>query len=138
MKGDAMQSPSSLWAKDCLVTMLAKTTLDQQVGQGVQSCTQNRNMKGAYERWQQAKVDGLSYPVVFLDASDGGIVYSGVITDMVINGDTTVLSYVLLKSHPRLSNTELTVQESAQRPSHPLPADFIRPYANCDTPAFIQ
>jgi hypothetical protein len=108
--------------------------LDQQFAQGVQSCPQNRPMKSARDLWLKAQADHLLFPVVFLDASQGGIVYWGVIDKIEITGDSTNLSYMLMKPLSRLPHSELIVQ-STRKPLH---KDFIRSYAICDTPSFVH
>jgi hypothetical protein len=66
-----------------------------------------------------------------LDASQGGIVYSGVIDKIEFVGDNTRLSHMLL---PKLPHSELIVQSTR----NPLHKDYIRAYVICDTPAFVR
>jgi hypothetical protein len=122
------------FSKDCLVTERALSELDQQFAQGVQECVQKRHFKKARELWQQAQEDGKLFPVVFLDASQGGIVYWGVIDNIEFVGDDTRLSYMLLEKLPKLPHSELIVQNTG----NPLHEDYIRPYVICDTPAFVR
>jgi hypothetical protein len=123
------------FSQHCLVTERALSELDQQFGQGVQECIQKRQFKKARELWQQAREDGKLFPVVFLDASQGGIVYWGVIDRIEFVGDNnTRLSYMLLEKLPKLPHSELIVQST----HNPLPKDYIRAYVICETPAFVR
>jgi hypothetical protein len=124
------------YAEDCLLTSFAASTLATQMDQGNahRHRFENTRMVEAERLWDRAQGLKLQLPVVFLDASKGGVVYCGVVDSIEVTEGWTDLQYRLKERlSPPNRNSSLVLKSKGR----PLSDSFQRHYAICYRPAFI-
>ena len=90
----------------------------------------------ASKLWQKALSSGSSMPVLFGDATDcSRLLYWGLLTDVhVQDGVTRFAVDRVRKLSGKHAPQELVLRSSGKK----IAPGFIRPYAICETPAFVK
>jgi hypothetical protein len=86
--------------------------------------------------WQRAGTAGLAMPVLFADATDcSRLLFWGVLSNVRLQGNSTRFSVDRLRALPgRHSPQELVLRRTGKK----IAPNFIRPYAICRTPTFVD
>jgi len=86
--------------------------------------------------WKQAVKGGVDIPVIFADAADcSKLVCWGMLSKVQIEADGT--SYVV-KSLTKLTSAHIPQELRLRRTGKKIAKNFIRPYAICCTPKFLN
>jgi hypothetical protein len=88
------------------------------------------------ELWQHAQAANVDFPILLGDATDcDRLVYWGLLTDVQIEGQTT--SYTVDRVRP-LQGTHRPQELVLRSTGKHIAPNFIRSYAICFTPAFLN
>jgi len=88
------------------------------------------------ELWQRARAEGKDFPILLGDATDcSKLVYWGLLTDVEIKGEETTYTIDRVRHLTGSHQPQDLVLRSTG--DHIAP-DFIRPYAICLTPSFLD
>ena len=124
-------------AEFCVYTILHPDRLAQAMrNEGATTFTECKPWVRGRQRWQMAKAEGQIFPLILADATDcTGLVCWGTITDIEIDGQSTRYTIENVQPIPgSRTPQELVLSESRTT----IAPNFIRPYANCLTPAFLR
>jgi hypothetical protein len=123
------------WTAKCIYTMRHSDELARAAADGGRATwVESRPWKTGYEVFVDRAPDE-NVPIIFSAADhESGLIYVGVLDDVVLGGGTTYsVSDLRALPEPRPLSS-LTVVSSGE----PLPDSYIRPYAVCWTPGFLD
>jgi hypothetical protein len=122
----------------CIYTIVsAKTLAEASVCGDAATFTEKKTWVTGYALWQKAVAVNLRMPIVFADAADcSRLLYWGLLTHVEVdNGVSTKYTVDRVRKLPGShSPQELTLRSTGKK----IALGFIRPYAICVTPSFLE
>ena len=98
--------------------------------------TEKKTWTTGYRLWQDAKADGRPMPILLADAADcSRILYWGLLTGIETGDGATTYTVDRVRPLPGKHAPQDLILRSTDRQIAP---HFIRPYAICRTPRFLQ
>lgn len=121
----------------CIYTIVsAKTLVKAATRGGAAAFTEKKPWVTGHNLWQKAVAENLRMPVMFADAEDcSRLLYWGSLTGIQFDGTSTryTVDHVR-KLKDRHSPQELVLRSTGKN----IAPGFIRPYAICVTPPFLE
>ena len=124
-------------ADSCIYTIVdAKKLAKASARSGPATFTEKKPWVTGHNLWQRAMSENLRMPVVFADANDcSRLLYWGMLSEIRFDGASTKYTVDRVRKLPgRHSPQELTLRSSGKK----IAPNFIRPYAICVTPSFLE
>jgi hypothetical protein len=121
----------------CIYTIVSAKKLAKASAQGGPAkFPENKAWVTGYNLWQKAVAENLRMPILFADAVDcSRLLYWGLLTGIQFDGTTTKYTVDLVrKLKGRHSPRELVLRSTRKN----IASGFIRPYAICLTPSFLE
>jgi hypothetical protein len=123
----------------CIYTILHTETLNKFFHDGGDGeAKENTTWKEGQRLFLEAQKKGLQMPIVFAAADvEGGLLYSAILKGVQVDEDESSTTYKFTDMKPladKPSRSSLTLKSSGKS----LSEDYIRPYAICYTPSFIN
>jgi hypothetical protein len=123
----------------CIYTIRHQQDLDEAYRSGgIGQFTENKTWNTGHRLYLEAKKNGQRMPVIFASADfTDRLIYHATLKDIVINESDSTTTYEFtglqqFASHLPLSSLKLRSTNRA------LSNDYIRPYAICLTPSFVE
>jgi len=124
-------------SKFCIYTIVHRDRLDQGAKSRKPATFPERKawVTGS-KLWQQASINGQGMPVLFADAAYGGpLLYWGLLTDVRIGSSGTTYTVDRLREvRGKHVPQELILRSTGKK----IARNYIRPYAICGTPKFLN
>jgi len=123
-------------AEFCVYTIVDGKRLDQDSKKGgAAEYQEGRRWTTADKLWQKARDEGKTMPVLLGDATEcSRLRYWGLVTKIDIQGSVTNFAVDSLRKIVKHSTQELVLRSSRKQ----IAPNFIRPYAICVTPQFLN
>jgi hypothetical protein len=120
----------------CIYTIAHPDKLQAAERAGKGRFPEKKAWKTGHRLWSDAKTDGIAMAVVFADSTDcSRLTHWGIIKKIAINAEGTLcLVKDVKKIKGRHSPQELILKSTGRR----IAPNFIRPYAICQTPSFVE
>ena len=128
---------TGLLSDECIYTIVsAKNLAKAEARASATSFTEKKTWITGYSLWKKAVAESFQMPVLFADAADcSRLRYWGVLTEIQLEGIGTKYTVDRVrKLNGRHSPQELMLRSTRKT----IAAGFIRPYAICLTPSFLQ
>ncbi len=121
----------------CISTILDRHRLEEFALKGRGNATEGRPWKTAQVLFVKAKESGEKMPVIFSDAAynSESLLLWGILQKIEIDGNRTALQFNNVKRIPGKHHRRDLILKSSGKSIAP---HFIRPYAICLTPAFLE
>jgi hypothetical protein len=120
----------------CIYTIKHSKHLDATLAKdGRDTYTERKNWARAKQLLDSAKRSGQRLPIIFAPAEETRHLYAWALLDEVMPGETTTYTFSELRRFPekRLKTTLVKARDG-----EPLAEKFIRPYAICNTPCYLN
>jgi hypothetical protein len=123
----------------CIYTILHTETLNKIFRDGGDGkAKENTKWKEGQRLFLEAQKNDLQMPIVFAAADvEGGLLYSAILMDVQVDEEESSTTYKFTRMKPladKPSRSLLILKSSSKA----LSEDYIRPYAICYTPSFID